>query len=87
MPQKAYSVYFDKRVEKFLKNTDDLVLKQILQVVLELENFSKNSRNIKKLRTPFDSYRKRFRDYRILFKVDKNKIFVYAIKHRKDAYK
>ncbi|MFX0197594.1 MAG: type II toxin-antitoxin system RelE/ParE family toxin [Candidatus Hodarchaeota archaeon] len=32
-------------------------------------------------------YRLRVGDYRVLFETEKNKISIYRIRHRKDAYK
>jgi mRNA interferase RelE/StbE len=41
----------------------------------------------KKLKTPYDGYRIRIGEYRILFVIEKNLLTVYSIKHRKDAYR
>jgi len=43
--------------------------------------------DIKKLKVPFQGFRLRVGDYRILFIIEKDRIVVYSIKHRKDAYK
>jgi len=82
-----YKVFLDKRVEKSFDKIDKKLITKILDSVSELKNFSQKSKNIKKLQTPFDGYRKRIGDYRILFKVSGTEIFVYSVKHRKDAYK
>ncbi len=82
-----YSVYFEKRLDKSFEKIDGKFKEKILDAISELEHFSSTARNIKKLHTPFDGYRKRVGDYRVLFKVSNQKIFVYAIKHRKDVYK
>ena len=85
-----YNILLSKKSEKQLnKITKD---KQILiaKAIGELTNFSiKDSRNIKKMRTPFLGYRKRVGNYRILFEImtgDK-KIIIYKIGHRRDVYR
>lgn len=42
---------------------------------------------VHKLRPPFQGYRIRFGDYRMMFEVESNFIRIYKIKNRKDAYK
>jgi mRNA interferase RelE/StbE len=43
--------------------------------------------DIKKLKTPFEGFRVRSGNYRILFTMVEKTIVIYSIKHRKDAYK
>jgi mRNA interferase RelE/StbE len=43
--------------------------------------------DIKKLKTPFEGFRVRSGNYRILFTIVGKTIVIYSIKHRKDAYK
>lgn len=43
--------------------------------------------DIKKLKTPFEGYRVRAGDYRILFTLESRSITIYSIAHRKDAYR
>lgn len=42
--------------------------------------------DVKRLTNFSPEYRLRVGDYRVLFEVDGNKIVIYRIKHRKDAY-
>ena len=57
-------------------------------VIDMLVDFSPNvPLDIRKLKTPFEGYRVRVGNYRILFVVNKKHITIYSIKHRKDAYK
>jgi mRNA interferase RelE/StbE len=42
---------------------------------------------IKKLKSPFDGYRLRVGDYRILFTREGNEITIYDMGHRKEVYK
>ncbi len=41
----------------------------------------------KKLEAPFEGYRIRKGDYRILFEVEGDIVTVYRVRHRKDAYR
>ena len=52
----------------------------------QLEDFP-NDHGIKKMRPPFKGYRKRVGDYRILFDVTGNTVWVRRVKNRKDAYR
>ena len=61
-------------------------LKKILLAIKNLENYP-NVSNIKKLVNFKPVYRKRIGDYRILFDVEDNQIFVGRVLHRKDSYK
>jgi len=71
-----------KDIAKLPKNE----LKKILLAIKDLENYP-NVSNIKKLVNFKPVYRKRIGDYRILFDVEDNQIFVGRILHRKDSYK
>jgi mRNA interferase RelE/StbE len=71
-----------KDIVKLPKND----LKKVLLAIKTLEKFPDVS-NIKKLVNFKPVYRKRIGDYRILFDVEDNQIFVGRILHRKDSYK
>jgi len=43
--------------------------------------------DVKRLTSSTPEYRLRVSDYRILFEVEGNKVIVYRIRHRKDAYR
>ncbi|NTU43356.1 MAG: type II toxin-antitoxin system RelE/ParE family toxin, partial [Nitrospirales bacterium] len=43
--------------------------------------------DIKKLTNHFPGYRLRVGDWRVLFEIDGDKVVVYRIRHRKEAYK
>lgn len=52
-----------------------------------LENLQQDlSGDVKKLTAREHKYRLRVRAYRVLFQLGGGTIFVYAVKHRKDAY-
>ena len=74
-----------KKAQKDLKNIDDSVVKVILLAINSLKDFP-NISNIKKLKNHKPIYRKRVGDFRILFDVDDDTIYVGRILHRKEAY-
>ena len=63
------------------------IRERIAKALRDLADFPMNRTGIKKLKPPFEGYRKRMGDYRILFDVEGNTIFVHRIKNRKDAYR
>jgi mRNA interferase RelE/StbE len=71
-----------KDIAKLPKND----LKKVLFAIKNLEKFPEVS-NIKKLVNFKPVYRKRIGDYRILFDVEDNQIFVGRVLYRKDSYK
>ncbi len=60
---------------------------KIAEALRALQDFPSVRKNIKKLKPPFSGYRKRVGDYRILFDVEDDIVYVHRIKNRKDAYK
>lgn len=52
-----------------------------------VENPFASEFHVHKLRPPFQGYRIRFGDYRMMFEVGSDFIRIYKIKNRKDAYK
>jgi mRNA-degrading endonuclease RelE of RelBE toxin-antitoxin system len=53
---------------------------------LSKDPFSK-SLDVKKLKAPFEGFRLRVGEWRILYVIEGQGIMVYSIKNRKDAYK
>ena len=43
--------------------------------------------DVKQLRNFTPSYRMRYGDYRVLFEVDGNRVVIYRVRHRRDAYR
>ena len=74
-----------KKAQKDLKKIDVSVVKVILLAINSLKDFP-NISNIKKLKNHKPIYRKRVGDFRILFDVDADIIYVGRILHRKEAY-
>ena len=81
-----YSVRITKPAERQFKKLTQSVQGQLFKVFdkLQLDPFVSD---IKKLKTPFEGYRVRSGQYRILLVVEKKVVTIYSIKHRKDAYK
>lgn len=82
-----YKVKLEKATQKELQKLPAVIVKKIIQKLIELED-NPRPQGIKKL-VGVDGYRIRIEDYRVLFTInDKNKeISVYRIKHRKEVYK
>jgi len=76
---------FNKKAEKDLEKLPFKIAKKILMEISQLKNFP-NVRNVKKLTNFSPDYRFRIGDYRVLFEVENDKIIIYRILHRKDAY-
>lgn len=72
-----------KDLEKLPKN----IVKRVHEKIISIKNNPRSSDSMKL--TQEDGYRMRAGDYRILYRIlDKEKtIYIYRIKHRKDAYK
>ena len=60
-------------------------LERIFERIEDMSNDLKG--DVKRLTNYSPEYRLRVGDYRILFETEKNKIIIYRIRHRKDAYK
>ncbi|HSA06143.1 MAG TPA: type II toxin-antitoxin system RelE/ParE family toxin [Candidatus Gastranaerophilales bacterium] len=75
-----------KSAQKDLNKLDKSVTKQLLETLKTLENFP-NVSNCKKLVNFDPAYIMRSGDYRILFDVVEDIIYIARILHRKDSYK
>lgn len=83
-----YEIQFDSRALKDLQSMprrSALLISRVLTII-EQNPFAPEL-HVKKLEEPLEGYRVRKGDYRILFEVIDKKVFVYAIRHRKDAYR
>ena len=80
-----YLVEFKPKVLKDCKSIDKKTLKIIFS---KLEFLSDDLQgDVKKLTNFTPEYRLRTGDFRVLFETKNNKIIVYRIMHRKEAYK
>ncbi|MFM2339370.1 MAG: hypothetical protein RLZZ360_6 [Candidatus Parcubacteria bacterium] len=82
-----YNILLTKVAEKELFNLDKKIKERIVQSLEELSQLGTSASNIKKLQTPFQGFRKRVEDYRILFEVNEEIIIVYRIDKRSEVYR
>ncbi len=82
----AHSVRITKLAERQFKKFTPSVQRQLFDVFDKLQT-DPFLLDIKKLKTPFEGYRVRSGQYRILLVVEKKVVKIYSIKHRKDAYR
>lgn len=80
-----YTIEFKSTAVKDLQKINSTNAKKLLNKIELLEDGLKG--DIKRLTNYTPEYRLRSGDYRVLFELIENKIIIYRIKHRKDAYK
>jgi mRNA interferase RelE/StbE len=80
-----YKVEIKPKAIKDLKDIPKQDGKKIVEKLKLLENNLQG--DIKRLTNFTPEYRMRVGDWRILFEVDADKIIVYRIQHRREAYK
>ena len=81
-------IFLEKKASKDFKNLENWIQNQIKEKLKSLEKYPNiENLDIKKLKTPFEWFRLRVWNYRILFVVLDDEIKVYSIKHRKEVYK
>ncbi|MGA1844280.1 MAG: type II toxin-antitoxin system RelE family toxin [bacterium] len=80
-----YYVELKPKAIKDLKGLPKTEGKRIIEKLNLLEDDLQG--NVKRLTNYTPEYRLRVGDWRVLFEVDDNKIIVYRIRHRKEAYK
>jgi mRNA interferase RelE/StbE len=80
-----YEIEFKPRSLKDCKKIPRLDLERIF---VHIEGMANNLKgDVKRLTNYTPEYRLRVGDYRVLFETKKEKIIIYRIRHRKDAYK
>lgn len=79
-----YTVELKPRAIKDCRYID----KKIVRIIFsKIESLSNNLQgDVKKLTNYTPEYRLRVGDYRVLFETEGNKIIIYRIRHRKEAY-
>ena len=80
-----YEIEIRKRAEKDLTALSKPDAQKIADAIFALEKGLMG--NIKKLTNHTPEYRLRVGDWRVLFEVSINKIIIYRIRHRKEAYR
>ena len=83
--EKKFAIRWGEKAWDELKKLEPLIAKRITQKVAEL---SKNpfSLDVKRLKGE-KAFRLRIGDYRIIFGIEKEKINILKVGHRKDIYK
>lgn len=80
-----YTIEFKPGAQKDFKNITALDSRRIIK---RIEMMSNNLQgDVKELTDHAPEYRLRVGNYRILFEINANKIVIYRIRHRKDAYR
>ena len=79
-------IYIRKSAIKDLKKIDDVLRKSLHTTIQKLSEFP-NVTNIKKLTNFEPAYRLRSGDYRILFDIIEDTIYIGRVLHRKESYK
>jgi len=80
-----YEIEIRKRAEKDLIALSKPDAQKIADAIFAMEKGLMG--NIKKLTNHTPEYRLRVGDWRVLFEVTINKIIIYRIRHRKEAYR
>lgn len=81
----TYTLTLKSRAVKDLKA---LPGQEKIRIVAQLEKLQNDlTGNVKRLTNFVPEYRLRVGNYRVLFEVEDNKIVVYRVVHRKDAYR
>lgn len=80
-----YEIEFKPKSLKDCKKISKPQLEHIFNQIEEMSNDLKG--DVKRLTNFTPEYRLRVGDYRILFEIEEDRIIIYRIRHRKDAYK
>ncbi len=80
-----YEAEFKPRAIKDLRKIEKADQKRIITRITELTN--NLSGNVKRLTNFTPEYRLRVGNYRVLFETEENKIIIYRIHHRRNAYR
>jgi len=79
-----YKISFFSKALKQLEKLDQVTQKRIIEKVRLLSDNLQG--DVKKLTDFSPEFRLRVGDYRILFEIEAETIFIHLIKHRKEAY-
>lgn len=79
-----YPIEFKPKAVKDLKTIPSETVRQILSRIEEMEDDLKG--DVKKLTNHTPEYRLRVGRYRVLFEIEAERIVIYRIKHRREAY-
>jgi mRNA interferase RelE/StbE len=79
-----YEIEFKPRAIKDLKVLDHQIQRRVVERIEGLKQDLAG--DVKRLTNFTPEYRLRVGDYRVLFEVDANRVIIYRVKHRREAY-
>jgi len=79
-----FNIIWDEKAYEKLKKLEPLLAKRILKKVKELSD-DPFSKNVKRLKGE-TAFRLRIGDYRVIFEIEKDKILILNLGHRKNIY-
>ncbi len=79
-----YRIEFKPRAIRDLRAIDRAQARRIIEKTRSLKDDLAG--DVKRLTTATPEFRLRVGDYRILFEIEGDKVVVYRVRHRKDAY-
>ena len=80
-----YDVQFKPRAVRDIERLSSHIQAQVLARIEEMNNDLKG--DVKRLTNFTPEYRLRVGEYRVLFEVEKEKIVIYRIRHRREVYR
>jgi mRNA interferase RelE/StbE len=80
-----YNVQFKPRAVKDFETLTSIVRQRVLKRIEEMRDNLKG--DVKRLTDSTFEYRLRVGDYRVLFEIERQKIIIYRIRHRREAYR
>jgi len=83
----AYTVHLERRAERVLRRLPRDVLKRVDAVFLQLAVDPLPAGVVKLSGGTNGGWRVRVGDYRILYRIEGERIVIYHIRHRRDAYR
>jgi mRNA interferase RelE/StbE len=79
-----YEIELKPRAIRDLKSLDRTMARRIVEKLASLQD--NLAGDVKRLTNSTPEFRLRVGDYRVLFEIEGNKVLVYRVRHRKDAY-
>lgn len=83
----TYQILLESKAVKSFKSFDRKTRQQIREALETLVVSPTKGSGVKRLSKPLSGYRLRSGDYRILYTVQKQRVTIYSIAHRKDVYR
>lgn len=80
-----YDIQFKPRAVKDIERLSSRMQSQIFKVIEAMSNDLKG--DVKHLTNYTPEYRLRVGNYKVLFEIENNRIVVYRVRHRREAYR